>query len=84
MNGSYSSSPKKASATGRSASDPLATQDDPAKFLTQDTIISMPDQLLSVAPHGSAVSGCSVIVGGYRERGSPLGGGAGHRLGNCE
>jgi hypothetical protein len=37
MNGNYSTSPKKESATGRPDRDPLATQDDPAKFLTQDT-----------------------------------------------
>jgi hypothetical protein len=36
MNGNYSSSPKKESATGHPDRDPLATQDDPAKFLTQD------------------------------------------------
>jgi hypothetical protein len=56
MNGNYSSSPKKEGTTGRPDRDPLATQDDPAKFLTQDRIISMPDQLLSVALHGTAVS----------------------------
>jgi len=37
MNGNYSSSPIKESATGRPDRDPLATQDDPAKFLTQDS-----------------------------------------------
>jgi hypothetical protein len=37
MNGNYSSSPTKESATGRPDRDPLATQDDPAKFLTQDS-----------------------------------------------
>src|SRR6266566_2405312 len=37
MNGNYSSSPEEESATGRPDRDPLATQDDPAKFLTQDT-----------------------------------------------
>jgi hypothetical protein len=36
MNGNYSTSLKKESATGRPDRDPLATQDDPAKFLTQD------------------------------------------------
>ena len=36
-NGNYSSSPIKESATGRPDRDPLATQDDPAKFLTQDS-----------------------------------------------
>jgi hypothetical protein len=36
MNGNYSSSPKKERATGHPDRDPLATQDDPAKFLTQD------------------------------------------------
>jgi len=36
MNGNYSSSPEEESATGRPDRDPLATQDDPAKFLTQD------------------------------------------------
>ncbi len=56
MNGNYSSSPKKESTTGRPDRDPLAAQDNPAKFLTQDRIISMPDQLLSVALHGAAVS----------------------------
>jgi hypothetical protein len=35
--GKPSASPEEASATGRPASDPLATQDDPAKFLTQDS-----------------------------------------------
>src|SRR6266567_6178936 len=33
MNGNYSSSPEEESATGRPVRDPLATQDDPAKFL---------------------------------------------------
>jgi hypothetical protein len=33
--GKPSASPEEAIATGRPASDPLATQDDPAKFLTQ-------------------------------------------------
>ena len=56
MNGNYSSSPKKESTTGRPDRDPLAAQDNPAKFLTQDRIISMPDQLLSVALQGAAVS----------------------------
>jgi hypothetical protein len=37
MNGNYGSSPIKESATGRPDRDPLATQDDPAKFLTQDS-----------------------------------------------
>ena len=37
MNGNYSTSPKEESATGRPDRDPLATQDDPAKFLTQDS-----------------------------------------------
>jgi hypothetical protein len=37
MNGNYSSSPIKESATARPDRDPLATQDDPAKFLTQDS-----------------------------------------------
>src|SRR6266568_5013 len=37
MNGNYSTSPEEQSATGRPDRDPLATQDDPAKFLTQDT-----------------------------------------------
>jgi hypothetical protein len=37
MNGNYSTSPEEESATGRPDRDPLATQDDPAKFLTQDT-----------------------------------------------
>jgi hypothetical protein len=41
MNGKHSSSPKEASATGRPDRDPLATQDDPAKFLTQDSPASM-------------------------------------------
>jgi hypothetical protein len=36
MNGNYSTSPEEESATGRPDRDPLATQDDPAKFLTQD------------------------------------------------
>jgi hypothetical protein len=36
MNGNYSSLPEEESATGRPDRDPLATQDDPAKFLTQD------------------------------------------------
>src|SRR5712692_3521621 len=36
MNGNYSSSPEEESATGRPDRDPLATQDDPAKFLAQD------------------------------------------------
>src|SRR5216684_2233301 len=36
MNGNYSSSPEEESATGRPDRDPLATQDDPAKFFTQD------------------------------------------------
>src|SRR4051812_4697020 len=36
MNGNYSISPKEESATERTDRDPLATQDDPAKFLTQD------------------------------------------------
>jgi hypothetical protein len=35
--GKPSASREEASATGRPASDPLATPDDPAKFLTQDT-----------------------------------------------
>jgi hypothetical protein len=35
--GKPSASPEKASATGRPDRDPLATQDDPAKFLTQDS-----------------------------------------------
>ena len=37
MQGKPRASPKKASATARPASDPLATQDDPAKSLTQET-----------------------------------------------
>src|SRR5688572_29713805 len=36
MNGNYSSSPKKEGTTGRPDRDPVATQDDPAKLLTQD------------------------------------------------
>ena len=36
MNGNYSTSPEEESATGRPDRDPLATQDDAAKFLTQD------------------------------------------------
>jgi hypothetical protein len=36
MNGNSSTWPEEASATGRPDRDPLATQDDPAKFLTQD------------------------------------------------
>ncbi len=35
--GKPSASPEKESATGRPDRDPLATQDDPAKFLTQDS-----------------------------------------------
>jgi hypothetical protein len=35
--GKPSASPEEASATGRPDRDPLATQDDPAKFLTQDS-----------------------------------------------
>jgi hypothetical protein len=35
--GKPSASPKEASATGRPDRDPLATQDDPANFLTQDS-----------------------------------------------
>ena len=38
MNGNSSTSPEEASATGRPDSDPLATHDDPAKFLTQDIL----------------------------------------------
>jgi hypothetical protein len=37
MNGNYSNSPEEESATGRPDRDPLASQDDPAKFLTQHT-----------------------------------------------
>jgi glyoxylase-like metal-dependent hydrolase (beta-lactamase superfamily II) len=36
MNGNYSTSPEEESATGRADRDPLATQDDPAKFLAQN------------------------------------------------
>ena len=39
MNGNSSASPEEASVTGRPDRDPLATQDDPAKFLTQDTAL---------------------------------------------
>jgi hypothetical protein len=39
MNGNYSTSPEEESATGRPDRDPLATQDDPAKFLTQDNAV---------------------------------------------
>ena len=38
MNGNYSNSPDEESATGRPDRDPLATQDDPAKFWTQDIL----------------------------------------------
>jgi hypothetical protein len=41
MDGSYSRSSEEASATGRPASDPLATRDDLVKFLTQDNTMQM-------------------------------------------
>jgi hypothetical protein len=40
MNGNSSASPKEASATGRPDRDPLAAQDDRARFLTQDKIVA--------------------------------------------
>src|SRR5579875_57957 len=56
MNGNYSSSPEEESATGRPDRDPLATQDDPAKFLTQDS--------RRVPDHEDVVSGRGKSVGG--------------------
>jgi hypothetical protein len=37
MQGKRRASPEEASATARPDRDPFATQDDPARFLTQDT-----------------------------------------------
>ena len=58
MNGNYSTSPEEASATGRPDRDTLATQDDPAKCLTQDKLTKDKDdseRLVTSATRPAAV-----------------------------
>src|SRR6266498_1695651 len=66
MNGNYSTSPKEASATGRPDRDPLATQDDPAKFLTQDTVNGRPSLRPAATRRFEARLGGAVLSWGIR------------------
>ena len=50
MNGNSSSSPRKESTTGRADRDPLATQGNPAKFLTQAGTTRSATAPIAVAP----------------------------------
>ncbi len=66
MNGNYSTSPEEESATGRPDRDPLATQDDPAKFLTQDTVNGRPSLRPAATRRFEARLGGAVLSWGIR------------------
>ena len=70
MNGNYSSSPKKASATGRPASDPLAglASRRPANFLTQDTDLERQDEWRPMKAVQIWTGGCVQLACGARRR----------------